>query len=77
MLDRPSPPSRRAAARARHKAWRARARRGEAVAPVVVGFDVLHLLIDLGWLGERESADRAEVGRAIAALLADTAKCRR
>jgi hypothetical protein len=34
----------------------------------------IDLLIDLGWLGEAESADRVEVGKAIVALITDAAR---
>jgi hypothetical protein len=62
---------------ARQRNWRARQRRGAAIYSVEADFAVLHLLIDLGWLREDESADRREVAVAIGALLADAARCRR
>jgi hypothetical protein len=70
MLDRPDKREIRRRCRRRYKA---RQRRGEAVAPVPYGFSVLHMLIDLNWLQEAESADRRAVGKAIAALLDDAA----
>jgi hypothetical protein len=30
---------------------------------VAIGYDVLNMLIDLGWLGEAEALDRDQVGR--------------
>lgn len=64
----------RPAKRERQRRWLARQRNGEVVCPVAVSRHVLHILIDLGWLQEHESADRNEVGRAIAALLEDALK---
>jgi hypothetical protein len=68
-----SPAARRAAAK-RQRTWRARRRDGAAVYPVPADALALNFLIDLGWLGESESGDRREVGRAIAALLEDAAR---
>ena len=59
---------------ARQKAWRARRRNGAAVYPVQADTSALNFLIDLGWLSENKSADRREVGRAIAALIEDAAR---
>jgi hypothetical protein len=59
---------------ARQKAWRARRRNGAAVYPVQADAAALNFLIDLGWLSATESADRREVGRAIAALIEDAAR---
>jgi hypothetical protein len=44
--------------------------------PVPAGHDELNFPIDLGWLGEDESADAEEVGKAIAAMVKDAAKSR-
>jgi hypothetical protein len=49
----------------RQRQWRARQRNGAAVYLVPADHAVLNMLIDLGWLGENESADRREVGKAI------------
>jgi hypothetical protein len=59
------------------KAWRARnPRRGDCtiIAPVPVPAWLLQVMIDpWGCIQESESEDRAEVGKAIAALLEDAA----
>jgi hypothetical protein len=65
---------RRAAARARHRRWRSRQQKDEAVYPVVVSYAVIHALIDWGWLQESESADRRQVAKAIADMLTDAAR---
>ncbi len=44
------------------------------VAPVEVPQSLIATLIDLGWLLERESEDRAQIGQAIAAALKDMSR---
>jgi hypothetical protein len=57
------------------KRYRRRHADGRAVARgVEYDADVLDLLIALGWLREGEADDPKQVGRAITALMEDTAK---
>jgi hypothetical protein len=70
MLD---PPDKREIRRQCRRRYKARQRRGEAVAAVPYGYPILHMLIDLGWLQEADSADRKVVALAISGLLADAA----
>jgi hypothetical protein len=64
-------------ATARTRAYRQRLRAGSIVVSVEVPLDVLELLLDLHWLSESESADRRQIGAAIASMLADAATARR
>jgi hypothetical protein len=57
----------------RSRRHRARQHRGKAVAPVEYDSYVVGLLVRLGWLGGDEVADSREIGRAIAAMLAEAA----
>ncbi|WFU28350.1 hypothetical protein QA649_19670 [Bradyrhizobium sp. CB1717] len=59
------------AASIRKKRLRARQRNGEIVVPVVVNNATIEKLIGMQWLMEVESEDRAQIGAAIADLLAD------
>jgi hypothetical protein len=43
---------------------------GEAVALVTITAEIIDLLVRTRWVDERDACDRAEVGMAIAALLA-------
>jgi hypothetical protein len=58
----------------RQRRRRARARRGEVIAPVPVCGPILDTLVTLHWLSDADAEDRAAVGRAIHAMLADLAK---
>ena len=58
----------------RQRRARARRRRGEVIAPVPVCGSVLDVLVELRWLGDKDAADRAKVGLAIASMLADLAR---
>jgi hypothetical protein len=68
----PRPPSDTPGA-VRSRRHRARQHRGKAVAPVEYDSYVVGLLVRLGWLGGDEVADSREIGRAIAAMLAEAA----
>lgn len=61
----------------RQRRLRQRQRSGEVVAPVNVGLHLVEALIDLRWLDEDMSEDRAAIGRAIGAMLSDMANARR
>lgn len=61
------------AAGERQKRLRARQRNGEVVVPVTVTNEIIATLIDLGWLTERESEDRRQIGCAIRQILSDLA----
>jgi hypothetical protein len=65
---------RRAAATAHQRAWRARRRAGQACYVVAVDVTVIDLLIHLSWLRDDQATDKRQVSRAIAELLADTAR---
>ena len=67
MLTRPDFPD-------RHARHRARAKAGVAVAQVEFDGQILSWLIKLGWLLESEAGDRCAVGRAIGAMVADSAR---
>ena len=60
--------------RDRQRRYRKRRRSGIAVYPVEINGDVVAMLVRLRWLSERDVHDKDTVARAIAALLADTAK---
>ena len=74
------PRSRRAAAaeckvRARNqRQWRARQRDGIAIAFVPYDSNVINFLIATRWLDPARADDRTEIGKAIAALIADAAR---
>jgi len=61
-------------AAARQRRWRARQRRGDTVAAVVVSHEIVGMLIDLGWLAPEVSESRAAVAEAIGKILAEAAK---
>jgi hypothetical protein len=61
---------------ARQKRYRSRVKHHQRVAPVVYDGEILDLLVTLGWLQERETGDPVQIGKAIAALLSDTARRR-
>jgi len=67
VLERPDPPD-------RHKRHRARVKAGRACCTVEFDGAVIDFLIRLGWLLEREAADRKLVGKAIGALIAASAR---
>jgi hypothetical protein len=58
----------------RQRRRRARAGRGEIVAPVPVCGSVIDSLVGLHWLYEHEAEDRTRIGNAIAAMLLDLAE---
>jgi len=58
----------------RHARYRARQRNGKAVYAVELGGEELDWLIKLQWLQECEASEKAAVGRAIGAMLADAAR---
>jgi hypothetical protein len=75
MLDQPRGNVSRDAARARARQARyARRRAGLGVYSVELSAAVLDALVALGWLKERDSADRVLVGQAIAAALTELAE---
>jgi hypothetical protein len=53
------------------RAYRARLRDGRMCVLVDVDGAVLARLVALGWLLESESADKAAIGRAVAAMIRD------
>lgn len=57
----------------RTRRYRERVARGEKIAPTPYDNRVLELLIALEWLALAKSEDCQEVGKAIAAMLADAA----
>jgi hypothetical protein len=65
----PAAARRRAAARDRQRRHAARARRGVAVCCVEFDAPMLDVLVDLGYVAERDSADRAAIGRGITAAI--------
>jgi hypothetical protein len=67
-------PSARRARNDRQRRWRVRAAAGEAVAPVPYNAEIVNLLVHLAWLPEAEASDHRAVGKAISALLRDTAR---
>ena len=79
MLERPTKPRQRARQqtsaerrRARQRAYRKRLRESRVIVSVEVDAATLDLLLRLGWLRERDAADRQAVGAAIAELLRAT-----
>ena len=80
MLDRSCQPprQRRQAARERRtrvqRNWRHRQAQGRIMVPVEVGAEILDLLVRLGWLDAALADDRAEIGKAIGAMIADAAR---
>lgn len=58
----------------RQRRFRARQKAGRVVVQVEVGDDVVESLIGLRWLALAASENRASVGRAIGAMLADMAQ---
>jgi hypothetical protein len=76
MLERP-PQSRQEARRARQARYARRQRDGLGVYAVEASAAVLNALIALGWLKECDAGDRAQVGRAIAAVLTELAEHRK
>jgi hypothetical protein len=72
MLERPR--SERLRHTRRQRAYRARMRNGQMVAPVEVGADILDLLVRLRWLDDRLAGDRIAVGQAITRMLLDAAR---
>jgi hypothetical protein len=60
-----------------NREYRQREQRGEVLAPVPASPDIVGLTIDLGWLPEGKADDKREIGKAIAAMLADAAKHRK
>jgi hypothetical protein len=73
-LVRPGRRHRRALATARQSAWRQRQRDGVACYTVTIDGSVIDMLVRLGWLRDDEATDKRQVSRAIAELLADTAR---
>jgi hypothetical protein len=79
MLDPPArkpkrrPPAAPASAASRRKRYRDRVRRCVIVVPVEIDDRGLQLLVDLRWLDERQTENRAAIGTGIAALLRDAA----
>ena len=75
MPDRPPrPPPARRTVRAKWQAnWRRRQRDGIAIAPVPFDGKAVNFLIATHWLDPALADDRAEIGKAIAALIADAA----
>jgi hypothetical protein len=65
---------RRAARKARDARHRARLKRGVRVARVEFDGAILDLLLRTGWAREEELSDANAVGRALAAMLAETAR---
>jgi hypothetical protein len=65
--------ARRKKASAATRRYRARLKAGEVIVPTVVTFDILELLISLGWLDINNSEDRNRMGAAIGATLRDAA----
>ena len=53
--------------------YRARLKAGEIIAPTVVTFAILELLIGTGWLDINDSENRNRIGAAISAMLRDAA----
>jgi hypothetical protein len=58
----------------RHARFRARRRDGKACYVVELGGEELQFLIRLHWLNENEASDRAAVGKALGAMVADAAR---
>lgn len=58
----------------RHRRARKRRRDGIAVAPVEYDATVVDFLVKLAWLPPGEAHDRASIGKAIAAMIADAAR---
>ena len=57
----------------RQRRLRIRQRDGKVVAPLELSHEVIDVLIDLGWVGERESEDRRQVGIGAARALEEMA----
>ena len=72
MLERPAVDRRRRATY-RQRRYRARQRSGVVTAIVELDGEVLDLLVRLQWLQESAVADRRAIGKAISAMLRDTA----
>jgi len=70
VLRRPDP----SPSELRRRRYRARRAAGRACTTVEYDGDVLAFLIKARWLQECEADDRALVGKAIAAMVADTAR---
>jgi hypothetical protein len=68
MLKRPDPPQ------DRHRRHRQRVKAGVACAVVEYDAVTVDFLCRTHWLAPSETHDRASIGRAIAALLADSAR---
>jgi hypothetical protein len=69
MLDDARQRRRQDARRARSRRHRERLRRGEVCPRVVIGRDVLGLLLQLGYLLERDAANLEKIGEAAARAL--------
>ena len=69
MLDDARQRRRRAARAERDRRYRSRLRAGEVCPRVVIGRDVLGLLLQLGYLVERDAADLEKIGEAAAKAL--------
>jgi hypothetical protein len=79
MLDRPParPPPLRSRRAVCQRQYRARQRAGIAIAPVPYDGKVVNFLIATHWLDAALADDRAEVGKAIRAMVAGAARARR
>ena len=73
MLQRPP---RRDRQRLQQRRYRQRVRDGEGVALAPFNAEIIAFLIETKWLCEREAGDRARIGQAMSAALADAAKHR-
>jgi hypothetical protein len=61
------------AATERQRRWRKRQRACEVIVPVRVTHAIIAVLLDLGWLTDRDSEDRAQIGAALDRMLDDLA----
>jgi hypothetical protein len=62
--------------RAAQRAYRQRQRDGEGIAPVTYTAMIIEFLITTRWLAESDAGDRAAIGKAMSAALAEAAKQR-
>jgi hypothetical protein len=58
----------------RQRRHRQRVERGAACVSVEINSEIINWLARIGWLADREAHDPAEIGRAISALLAASAR---
>ena len=73
MLERPP---RRDRQREHQREYRRRQRAGEGVAPAPFTVAIVNFLIETKWLAETDAGDRAAIGKAMSAALANAAKHR-